>query len=797
MFMKKGLTLTVFFSCLFMFANSQTDIFSYENNQIDCAIAKTDFKVYLTDNIEILSDRTKLSEFGKCYIKYGKKDLERFDIAQVILDNEPGLVYLIVHSLSLENDEEKQSWFNLLPMMNKEQTDKLYDILSREFEKIAMINIKYATAKEGENDGRPKVILAEDLLLLGVPLNKKNHISIWQYKKNTNKYQDYFNESMSVDSAMLMLISPAEYSYKTLYKIDDSRFKTVTETYENILYGYDLPSYWEVYSNLRPDYTASFYIYLVEKYSKNREKAKQVLSLLGIPVENYFTGDLKTKITETKTWVNYSINHDIKNYPEMFRHYQIIFENRGSVNLPFKYLLYDLFNLTFFEYYRVPGCNDFTEAVHKRYSQHLQKIVTNAVMKNKFDSDFILLNFASQFAVSEKTRTLASEACNLIKRSNLLSSESNFSNKWYFLLTNVFITDLQKQKMDYGQLKNAFTVLADKADMKNESETRDAAFVEFFATYMLAQAIENSLFISPELRQNAYTTATLYAFPSSGSYGYLEKHMIDLMAAYEAQTQQTKTGQMPDALAGAKFYGLMIGINKYSSPDFKKLNNAVNDARSLGNILHKEYDFSIDSLYDEKATKGGIMSAINNIRNKIDSNTSVIIFYAGHGFYDKETDLGYIVSSDVTAAGNFWEMICYNDIQAAMLPLSKKAKHILFISDACYSGALTKRGLDLNIQAGENTHNYFSKLYQFKSTTALTSGSIEEVSDAGNTAYNSIFTEYLIKALRENNEMLMDGIMLFDRVRKFSNQVSQTPVFKPIPGTVDEGGQFIFRKKIK
>ena len=71
-----------------------------------------------------------------------------FNISDSFLENETNLVVLILKSKSLAKDEEKQSWFNLIPMMNHNQMEKLRDILTREKEKIAEIEQKYAKKKE-------------------------------------------------------------------------------------------------------------------------------------------------------------------------------------------------------------------------------------------------------------------------------------------------------------------------------------------------------------------------------------------------------------------------------------------------------------------------------------------------------------------------------------------------------------------------------------------------------------------------------------------------------------------------
>ena len=70
-----------------------------------------------------------------------------YTIPDNFLETEPNLVILLLKSKSLAKKEEKQSWFNLIPMMNEDQMMKLRNILNREKEKIAEIEAKYEKKK--------------------------------------------------------------------------------------------------------------------------------------------------------------------------------------------------------------------------------------------------------------------------------------------------------------------------------------------------------------------------------------------------------------------------------------------------------------------------------------------------------------------------------------------------------------------------------------------------------------------------------------------------------------------------
>ncbi len=77
-----------------------------------------------------------------------REKAEKFIIPDEFLTTMPEIIVLILNSKSMDNPEEKQSWFSLLPMMNKEQIDKLNDILTREKQKLSEIEQKYEMKKD-------------------------------------------------------------------------------------------------------------------------------------------------------------------------------------------------------------------------------------------------------------------------------------------------------------------------------------------------------------------------------------------------------------------------------------------------------------------------------------------------------------------------------------------------------------------------------------------------------------------------------------------------------------------------
>jgi hypothetical protein len=71
-----------------------------------------------------------------------------YNIPDDMIVSNPDLVVLVLESKSISDQKEKQSWFDLYPLMNQEQIDKLRDILTREKEKLAEIEAKYQARQE-------------------------------------------------------------------------------------------------------------------------------------------------------------------------------------------------------------------------------------------------------------------------------------------------------------------------------------------------------------------------------------------------------------------------------------------------------------------------------------------------------------------------------------------------------------------------------------------------------------------------------------------------------------------------
>lgn len=85
--------------------------------------------------------RNVFQALGQEYKKTSKA--EGLDIPNLMIKDDPGLVYLIYISKSIETNEDKQYWFYYYAAMNDNQKMKLYKVLYTERYKLNKIEEKY------------------------------------------------------------------------------------------------------------------------------------------------------------------------------------------------------------------------------------------------------------------------------------------------------------------------------------------------------------------------------------------------------------------------------------------------------------------------------------------------------------------------------------------------------------------------------------------------------------------------------------------------------------------------------
>ncbi len=233
----------------------------------------------------------------------------------------------------------------------------------------------------------------------------------------------------------------------------------------------------------------------------------------------------------------------------------------------------------------------------------------------------------------------------------------------------------------------------------------------------------------------------------------------------------------------AKYYGLIIAVNNYNDREITPLESPVRDAEKLRNVLITKYFFNEkDIIFLKDATRDEIIKALGQLRKKVTQNDNLLIFFAGHGYWSEQSNVGYWLPSD--AQRNNWDRWLSNNTIVDYLK-EIQSKHLLLIADACFSGAIfTSRAVNLNRKETNQ------ELYQLPSRKAMTSGSRTEVPDP------SIFTRNLIEVLNNTQEAVFTSEKLFNRIKiAVEGNTEAVPIYGKIENANDKGGEFVFVRK--
>ena len=214
-----------------------------------------------------------------------------------------------------------------------------------------------------------------------------------------------------------------------------------------------------------------------------------------------------------------------------------------------------------------------------------------------------------------------------------------------------------------------------------------------------------------------------------------------------------------------KVWAVVVGVASYTA--MPTLRYSDDDAYQMYAFLKSPEggalsDNQITLLVDENATKGQIISSLNQKFSAASENDLVIFYYAGHGLE------GSFIPYDYN--GTESTKLLHKDVQDIFT--SCKAKNKLFIADACHSGSSSE---NLRGNVKETMDKYYQALAKTSGGTALMmSSKAEETSLENKTIRQGVFSYYLIRGLKGEADFNADNIVsvreLFDYVQTQTRQ---------------------------
>jgi hypothetical protein len=233
-----------------------------------------------------------------------------------------------------------------------------------------------------------------------------------------------------------------------------------------------------------------------------------------------------------------------------------------------------------------------------------------------------------------------------------------------------------------------------------------------------------------------------------------------------------------------KNYAFLFAVNDYNeNTGWADLKNPISDAESISNEL---VNCGFDTLIIRNPTKRVVQGLLRKYaEKKYGKYDQLLIFYSGHGEFDDMFSRGFLALSDSKQSDIYKDSyFSYADISETLDNIS--CDHILFISDACFSGTFFKS----IASKGKDNKNVFDQRLikeklEYKTRLFIGSAGKEESPDV------SIFAKALLSAL-----LSLDSK---NKVLTYSEIIPYLETLKPQPtngqfGSNELRGTFIFER---
>jgi WD40 repeat protein len=295
-------------------------------------------------------------------------------------------------------------------------------------------------------------------------------------------------------------------------------------------------------------------------------------------------------------------------------------------------------------------------------------------------------------------------------------------------------------------------------------------------------------------------------------------------------------GRLPAATPPADYrakWAIIIGIDNYGfNTGLDALDYAVNDAREIRDVLRDEFGYEDDRIYtlfDEEASRGAIEEVFRGWLKAQDlqPNDSLLVFFAGHGQFDRRNGRGYVAAAGSHEARLEADWIAVDTLVGWMEDHDVvRCRHKLLVLDSCYSGALFERerviltapadgsGTPGRSDPKDDPHregdwrtphsrDRLSVYFQEPAFLGMSAGRVEPVADGQGERQHSIFTATLLEIVRDEraDSAEIDQAFTFTEVAtRVEGRVRSTLGVEQIPdwGYIGRGrGDFVFRPSFR
>jgi len=218
-------------------------------------------------------------------------------------------------------------------------------------------------------------------------------------------------------------------------------------------------------------------------------------------------------------------------------------------------------------------------------------------------------------------------------------------------------------------------------------------------------------------------------------------------------------------------FAVVIGVDKYQH--VPALRYAAVDALAFSEFLTGNLGVSKDQmrlLLNEDVTLTNLKTDLGIwLRGKAGPEDTVIIFFAGHGAPDNDSHSSdgdglakYLLPVDVHKEKLYATAFAMEEVRTIFDRI--RAKRLIFIVDACFSGAAGGRTIELppKFRGGRGitvSEAFLTRMFQGEGRVILSASGPNELSQENPNLGRGVFTYYLLKALRGEADSNQDGFV--------------------------------------
>ncbi|THB71367.1 MAG: hypothetical protein D6E12_01340 [Desulfovibrio sp.] len=226
-------------------------------------------------------------------------------------------------------------------------------------------------------------------------------------------------------------------------------------------------------------------------------------------------------------------------------------------------------------------------------------------------------------------------------------------------------------------------------------------------------------------------------------------------------------------------YGIFIAIDEYPE-EILTLYNCKRDADVVSGALGCD-EFEITKIYDEEATYGNIMRALEDRLNSCHEGDLLVLFFASHGVLQYD-DFFVLPYSDGYEAGVGSASIMHSAISGSLIMdfvsyFVKKDVNVILFFDTCYSA-----GMSFDIS------NFYNPGSESGCALIVSASPLEAATDSSQDTFSLLFSQGLLGEADFNSDKEVTIREAFDyayeHVRERSDGM-QHPVFiSTLPNTL-------------